>query len=166
MKEQMESGKYKPSCTSYRSTFFAVEKKGGALWIVHDLQPLNAVTIHDATLPPRVDDMIESFSGQVIYGLCHTLPQFNPTEPRHVCTHLMMDCDLTQSRHHHAGQHGTVSDPAISNISGHLQTGRDSVLTAHCRRGNNLQHESLWENRFRARMMHTYHPQSRLHSIT
>jgi len=40
-----------------------VKKKGGALQIVHDLQPLNAVTIHDATLPPQVDDMIESFSG-------------------------------------------------------------------------------------------------------
>ena len=65
----MESGKYKPSCTSYRSTFFAVEKKGGALWIVHDLQPLNVVMIHDATLPPQVDDMIKSFLGQAIYGL-------------------------------------------------------------------------------------------------
>src|SRR5258705_10620883 len=69
MKEQMESGKYKPSCASYRSTFFVVEKKGGALWIVHDLQPLNAVMIHDVTLPPRLDDMIESFSGRAIYGL-------------------------------------------------------------------------------------------------
>ncbi len=52
MKEQMESGKYEPSCALYRSTFFMVEKKGGALWIVHNLQPLNAVTIRDATLPP------------------------------------------------------------------------------------------------------------------
>src|SRR5258708_36559879 len=69
MKEEMESGKYKASCTCYQSTFFAVEKKGGALQIVHDLQPLNAVTIHDATLPPQVDDMIESFLGQAIYGL-------------------------------------------------------------------------------------------------
>ncbi len=40
-----------------------VEKKGGALWIVHDLQPLNVVMIRDVTLPPRVDDMIESFLG-------------------------------------------------------------------------------------------------------
>src|SRR5260221_819757 len=63
MKEQMESGKYEPSCASYQSTFFVVEKKGGALWIVHDLQPLNAVTICDATLPPQVGDMIESFLG-------------------------------------------------------------------------------------------------------
>jgi len=63
MKEQMRSGKYKPSSASYRSTFFAVEKKGGDLRVVHDLQPLNAVTVWDATLPPRVDNMIESFSG-------------------------------------------------------------------------------------------------------
>ncbi len=51
MKEQMSSGKYEPSSASYRSTFFAVEKKGGALRVVHDLQPLNAVTVRDATLP-------------------------------------------------------------------------------------------------------------------
>ena len=69
MKEQMASGKYEPSSASYRSTFFAVEKKGGALRVVHDLQPLNAVTIRDATLPPRVDSMIESFSGRAVYGL-------------------------------------------------------------------------------------------------
>ena len=69
MKEQMRSGKYEPSSASYRSTFFAVEKKGGALRVIHDLQPLNAVTIWDATLPPHVDNMIESFSGRAIYGL-------------------------------------------------------------------------------------------------
>jgi len=31
MKEQMKSGKYEPSSASYQSTFFMVEKKGGAL---------------------------------------------------------------------------------------------------------------------------------------
>ena len=69
MKEQMRSGKYEPSSASYRSTFFAVEKKGGALRVIHNLQPLNAMTIRDATLPPHVNNMIKSFSGQVIYGL-------------------------------------------------------------------------------------------------
>src|SRR5258708_32079149 len=69
MKEQMSSGKYEPSSASYCSTFFAVEKKGGDLRVVHDLQPLNAVTVRDATLPPRVDNMIESFSGRAMYGL-------------------------------------------------------------------------------------------------
>ncbi len=37
--------------------------------MVHDLQPLNAVTVQDATLPPRVDNMIESFAGCAVYGL-------------------------------------------------------------------------------------------------
>src|SRR5260370_29340053 len=63
MKEQMRSGKYEPSSASYRSTFFVVEKKGGALRVIHDLQPLNTMTIWDATLPPCIDNMIESFSG-------------------------------------------------------------------------------------------------------
>src|SRR5258705_4186607 len=103
---------------------------------------------------------------QVSLHKCHTLPQFDPMEPCHAHTHLMTDHDLTQSRHHHAGQHGTVSDPAISNISGHLQTGRDSVLTAHCRRDNNLPHESFVESDSRARMSYHNHPKSRLHSIT
>src|SRR5258708_3994583 len=52
---------------------------------------------------------------------CHALPWFDLMEPCHVCTHLMTDHDLTQSRHHHAGQCRTVSDPAISDISGHLR---------------------------------------------
>src|SRR5258708_2995033 len=46
------------------------------------------------------------------------------------CTHLTTDCEPTQSGHHHAGQHGTVSDLAISDTSRHLQTGMDSTLTA------------------------------------
>ena len=69
MKTHISTGRYEPLSASYRSTFFAVEKKGGLLRIVHDLQPLNAVTIRDATLPPRVEDMIESFTGRAIFGL-------------------------------------------------------------------------------------------------
>ena len=45
MKTHMASGRYEPSSASYHSTFFAVEKKGGVLRVVHDLQPLNAMTI-------------------------------------------------------------------------------------------------------------------------
>src|SRR5258708_35915438 len=66
----------------------------------------------------------------LIGGHCHALSQFDLMELHHVCTHLTTDHDLTQSRHRHAGQHRTVSDPAISDISGHLQTGRDGTLTA------------------------------------
>ena len=46
-----------------------MEKKGGALRVVHDLQPLNAVTVQDATLPLCMDNMIESFVGCAVYGL-------------------------------------------------------------------------------------------------
>src|SRR5258708_1157945 len=63
MKEQMSSRKYEPSSASYCLTFFTVEKKGGALRVVHNLQPLNTVTVQDATLPPHINNMIESFSG-------------------------------------------------------------------------------------------------------
>src|SRR6266436_2732811 len=69
MKEQMSSRKYEPSSASYHLTFFTVEKKGSDLRVVQDLQPLNAVTVWDATLPPRIDNMIESFSSRAIYGL-------------------------------------------------------------------------------------------------
>ena len=69
IREQMAAGKHEPSSASYRSTIFAVDKKGGMLRVVHDLQPLNAVTIRDATLPPRIEDVIKSFSGRAAYGL-------------------------------------------------------------------------------------------------
>jgi hypothetical protein len=36
---------------------------------VHDLQPLNAVTICDASLPPFVEHLAESFAGYAVYGM-------------------------------------------------------------------------------------------------
>ncbi len=46
---------------------FCVLKKNGKLRIVHDLQPLNQVTIRDAGLPPILDDFVEPFSGHQCY---------------------------------------------------------------------------------------------------
>ncbi|THH14737.1 hypothetical protein EUX98_g9572, partial [Antrodiella citrinella] len=63
------TGRYEDSCASYRSRVFPVLKKSGALRLVHDLQDLNAVTIRDSALPPRVDDFAESFVGRQIYGI-------------------------------------------------------------------------------------------------
>ena len=48
LKEQMMAGKYETSQSSYQARFFAVEKKDRSLRIVHDLQPLNAVSICDS----------------------------------------------------------------------------------------------------------------------
>jgi hypothetical protein len=44
-KQKVAAGVYEPSDASYRSRWFCVKKKNGSLQIVHDLQPLNAVTI-------------------------------------------------------------------------------------------------------------------------
>jgi hypothetical protein len=70
LKEKIKAGVYEPSSSSYRSRWFCVVKKDGkSLRIVHDLQPLNAVTIKDAGLPPIADHFIEGFAGRACYSL-------------------------------------------------------------------------------------------------
>ncbi len=70
IKAKIESGIYQDSSSSYRSRWFCVLKKDGkSLRIVHDLQPLNAVTIKDAGLPPKVEEYAESFGGRGCYGM-------------------------------------------------------------------------------------------------
>jgi hypothetical protein len=68
LKEKIAAGVYEPSQASYRSPWFAVKKKeAGKIRIVHDLQPLNAVTIRDAEVPPVLDDFVEPFAGRQCY---------------------------------------------------------------------------------------------------
>ena len=49
--------------------FLAVKKKDKSLRIVHNLQPLNAVSIRDSAVLPRIDEMLDSFTGVAIYGI-------------------------------------------------------------------------------------------------
>ena len=67
LKEKLKSGLYERSQSSYRSGYFAVEKKDGRIRIVHDLQKLNSVTIRDAGLPPNMDELTEDLAGCQIY---------------------------------------------------------------------------------------------------
>ena len=67
MKSKVEAGVYEPSQSSYRCCWFCVAKKNGGFRIVHDLQPLNKVTIRDAGLLPIVDDFVESYAGCQCY---------------------------------------------------------------------------------------------------
>ena len=62
-------GTYEPSGSSYRSCWFCVPKKNGMFHIVHDLQPLNAITIKDAGLLPNVEPYMENCAGRAIYSM-------------------------------------------------------------------------------------------------
>jgi hypothetical protein len=67
LKHKINAGVYEPSQSAYRSRWFCVLKKNGKLRIVHDLQPLNKISIRDAGLPPILDDFIEPFAGRQCY---------------------------------------------------------------------------------------------------
>jgi hypothetical protein len=67
LKLKMEAGVYEPCQSSYRSRWFCVMKKNGKLRIVHDLQPLNKVTVRDAGMVPILDDFVEGFAGRQCY---------------------------------------------------------------------------------------------------
>ena len=67
LREKIAAGVYEPSQSSYRSRWFCVLKKNGKLRIVHDLQPLNKVSIRDAGLPPNLDNFVEPFAGHQVY---------------------------------------------------------------------------------------------------
>ena len=68
-KDKFAAGVYEHSDASYRSRWFCVEKKSGALRLVHDLQPLNAITIRNSGVPPLADQLIESMAGRACYSM-------------------------------------------------------------------------------------------------
>ena len=68
-KDKIAASVYEPSDASYRSPFFCVKKKNGSLRLVHDLQPLNAVTICNSGVPPLTDQIIESMAGRACYTI-------------------------------------------------------------------------------------------------
>ena len=67
LQEKIAAGVYEPCQSSYRSRWFCVLKKNGKLRIVHDLQPLNAVSIKESGLPPNLDSFVEPFAGRQCY---------------------------------------------------------------------------------------------------
>jgi len=62
-KDKIAAGVYEPLDASYRLPFFCVKKKSGTLHLVHDLQPLNAITIRNLGVPLLTDQIIESMAG-------------------------------------------------------------------------------------------------------
>ncbi|KAJ3521857.1 hypothetical protein NMY22_g12139 [Coprinellus aureogranulatus] len=67
VKRKIETGVYERCNSAYRHQVFAVAKKNGKIRIVHNLTPLNAVSISDAAQPPLVELLAEQISGKGIY---------------------------------------------------------------------------------------------------
>jgi hypothetical protein len=68
-KDKTAAGVYECSDASYRSRWFCVKKKSGALRLVHDLQPLNGVTIRNSGVTPGAEQVIEAMAGRACYSM-------------------------------------------------------------------------------------------------
>ena len=88
LKDKMAAGVYEPSQSSYRSRWFCVLKKNGKLRIVHDLQPLNKISIRDAGLPPILDDFVEPFAGRQCYTVFDLFWGFDARKVHPACRDL------------------------------------------------------------------------------
>jgi hypothetical protein len=69
LQRKINMGILEPTNSSYRSRWFVVPKKDGNPRIVWNLEPLNAITIRDAAVPPIIDEVIEEFAGYSVYSL-------------------------------------------------------------------------------------------------
>jgi hypothetical protein len=76
IQEKINAGVYEQS-QSYWSVYFCVIKKDGSLHLVHNLQPLNGVSIRDTGQAPLVDDFVNNFAGQQIYMVLDMFSGYN-----------------------------------------------------------------------------------------
>ena len=84
IKDRIASGVYELSAAAYRSHWFCVLKQDDkTLRLVHDLQPLNAITIRDSSVPPFVEHLAESFGGYAVYGMMDLFAGYDQ-RPLHV----------------------------------------------------------------------------------
>ena len=81
IRDKIKSGIYETSNSSYRSRWFAVLKKDGkSIRLVHDLQPLNQVSIKDSAVPPTIEPYAESFGARSIYTVFDLFVGFDQCE--------------------------------------------------------------------------------------
>ena len=84
IKDHIASGVYEPSAAAYQSCWFCVLKQDGkTLRLMHDLQPLNAVTIRDSLVPPFVEHLAESFGRYTVYSMMDLFAGYDQ-RPLHV----------------------------------------------------------------------------------
>ncbi|KAJ2923743.1 hypothetical protein H1R20_g13351, partial [Candolleomyces eurysporus] len=81
IKDKIASGVIEPSNASYHLHWFWVLKKDGrSLRIVHDLQPLNPVSIKDSAMPPIIEPYAELFAGRACYSVFDLFVGFDQRE--------------------------------------------------------------------------------------
>lgn len=54
-----------------------LKKDGKSLQLVHDLQPLNTISVPDAAVPLKIDELTESFAGRACYTVFNLLVAFD-----------------------------------------------------------------------------------------
>jgi hypothetical protein len=87
IKDWISSDVYKPSAAAYHSRWFCILKQDGKLLrLIHDLQPLNAVTICNSSTPPFVEYFAKSFAGYTVYGMMDLFAGYNQC-PLHLESH-------------------------------------------------------------------------------
>ena len=85
IKDWIVSGVYKLSATTYQSHWFRELKQDGkSLHLMHKLQPLNVVTIHDLSMPPFVEHLAESFTRCVVYGIMDLFTGYDQHPPTQI----------------------------------------------------------------------------------
>ena len=76
-KDKTTVGVYKHSNAAYRSRWFCVKKKSGTLHLVHDLQPLNGVTIRNSGITLGTEQVIEAMAGRACYSMLDLFVGYN-----------------------------------------------------------------------------------------
>ena len=78
VREKLDNGTLEFSQGPYRSRYFLVPKKVPGEWrFINDVQPLNKVTIHDAGMPPAVDEFSEECAGYPISSCVDFYSSYN-----------------------------------------------------------------------------------------
>ena len=100
IKDQITSGMYEPSATAYQSRWFCVLKQDGkTLRLVHNLQPLNAVTIRDSSVPPFVEHLAKLFGRYAVYGMMDLFAEYDQ-HPLHMDSRDMTTFNSLLGPHH------------------------------------------------------------------
>jgi hypothetical protein len=68
LQELLDKGYIRPSSSPWGSSALFVKKKDGSLWMCVDYRPLNAVTIKNKYMLPRIDVLFDQLAGAKVFS--------------------------------------------------------------------------------------------------